>query len=883
MRKILLSVMVLLGVLLWPALDAFCQMVDYGSLLGRRRGGEVTFEPVGVGVLFGALDPAVKKWYVPQELFREYQWKQWESTNYARDFYKRYVNISLEGDHFYDIYGNFVTRGWLIYDWRQDQPRQFGSSLFKHSYFSGWFDRVLIASDSKGEYHAALTIGDLIRTTLTPMTFSKPAFNGIQWDFQSDKYALTALVSRVSLPAAGSTGGIPFEKTNNTNLYGLRGTTQVGDFVKVGATYVNCHQSQTLLESFGTNPLKGNLTTIQNGEKVLKIMVRLSDDSPEDGEGGAALYAHDIIVRDYETGRTWRGSEGQPVSFKPIVEGGFQRPGFLAADGEESITLTYDFTDPSYNGPDPSTIDRVTFELVVANDYRIEWTSDRQTNIDNQPVFLLVARAPGNVKDNSNQRIVKFDYGLPTATEIYGATIELTDVMGFNFYGEFDRCRTHRQYPNVNLDEHFNAFQTGDAWMINVSKLAYPWFAFGEAYSMDDEYSTTPFVVDMSGGIDYENALFNYYELVEDNDDQDRLPDWQRYQQTGPDRSVFPGWDENNDFISDFNQNDNDNAPSLIPDYDEPFMRYSVDRPEFLFGMDMNNNLWVDRFENDELPDYPYKRDHRGYNAYFGAHIVPEVRLTVGQHREWMLAEDKRNLTNYALFTLDKDFAGLGRLRIFESLKKAEDDIPDNLFQWIQPPNSRGTQQRIPDPLAAQDTWISSAFLGFDYTGVRNLNVINKVKWDVWDQREAFDGLRDTRRFFGLINKADYTLRLWKLRIQPRIKNEYRREVPALKTEAERKENTLLLFLITRFPILRKTEIEAGLEYTIFNQLQDPLPSGAQDDYTGMVVSGQLSNKVDYMGYRVTTQIGIRVDRRMFADITKTSTTNFITVYAGAE
>ena len=44
----------------------------------------------------------------------------------------------------------------------------------------------------------ALTIGEQIRTTLTPMTFSKPAFDGVQMDLQSDKHAVTVLMSRIS-------------------------------------------------------------------------------------------------------------------------------------------------------------------------------------------------------------------------------------------------------------------------------------------------------------------------------------------------------------------------------------------------------------------------------------------------------------------------------------------------------------------------------------------------------------------------------------------------------------------------------------------------------------------------------------------------------------
>ncbi|MEE2629213.1 MAG: hypothetical protein VX670_12215, partial [Candidatus Latescibacterota bacterium] len=117
---------------------------DYGNRLGTQRGGKVSFEPAGPGVMFSALDPAVKKWYVPQELVTEYGWRQWEYSNYARDPYQRYVSTTLEGDYFYDFYGNFIGRGWLIYDWRQDQPQQLGSSIFQNSRFSSWFNSVTI-------------------------------------------------------------------------------------------------------------------------------------------------------------------------------------------------------------------------------------------------------------------------------------------------------------------------------------------------------------------------------------------------------------------------------------------------------------------------------------------------------------------------------------------------------------------------------------------------------------------------------------------------------------------------------------------------------------------------------------------------------------------
>ena len=220
-----------LRILVLLLLSTAVQAQNYGTRLGNiQRGGKVSFEPTGPGVLFDALDPALRKWYVPQELYAEYQWKQWEYSNYARDNYQRYVSTSLEGDFFYDLYGNYVTRGWLIYDWQQINPQPFGSTLTKSGLFRAWFNNLVVASDHKGQYHYAITVGSEIRTTLTPMTFSKPNFNGVQIDFASDKYQATILASRISEPIRGSsqgTGGStePITQTNTTSMFGGQPST----------------------------------------------------------------------------------------------------------------------------------------------------------------------------------------------------------------------------------------------------------------------------------------------------------------------------------------------------------------------------------------------------------------------------------------------------------------------------------------------------------------------------------------------------------------------------------------------------------------------------------------------------------------------------------
>ena len=232
--------------------------------LGAHRGGTITFEPIGSGVLFGALDPTVKRWYIPQELYQEYRWKTWEYSNYARSPYQRYVDTALEGGYFYDIYGNFLTRGWLIFNNSQARPQQFGNTLFKSSRFQSWFSEVVVASDNKGQYFYTLTVSSRLRSTLSPMIFSKARMDGVQFDLATDRYETTLLFSRLSNPGGGTTGDREVPRTNNTILAGGRIGTQVGDFVEVGLHTVNAHQSHTLLDKQAGNPFAGALTIGQN-------------------------------------------------------------------------------------------------------------------------------------------------------------------------------------------------------------------------------------------------------------------------------------------------------------------------------------------------------------------------------------------------------------------------------------------------------------------------------------------------------------------------------------------------------------------------------------------------------------------------------------------
>lgn len=850
---------------------------EYGARLGSvKRGGKVSFEPKGPGVFFDALDPVVRKWYVPQELYTEYGWRQRDYDNYARELYQRYVSTALEGEYFYDIYGNYLMRGWLIYDWRQENPQPFGSTVEKSGRFSSWFSSLVVASDHKGQYHYAITVGNQIRTTLTPMTFSKPLFDGLQWDFLSDKYAATLILSRISDP--GLSGSNPQQRTDNTNLLGGRVEVQVGDFAKVGGTFVNAHQAHTQLEAFGGDMFKGALAGPQNFASISRIDVRITDDSPEDGEGGGALFASDIRIYDLE-GKETRGSE---IGFRPLIEGGFQRRGYLAADGNEQLIISYDFNDRSYAGPDLADIGRVTVELVVANDYRIE------VNSDQQGIYLPLQQAAGNVKDNSNQRVVAFDYGLPTANQLAGFTLEIDDLAGFQAYAEVDVNQQYRQYPNPGLDRHHTASEQATAWLFNASQQAYPFFAFAEGFAVSPRYTTSMVAVDREGAVEFDND-FQRYEFVDDNDDQDRRPDWRRRGWQAGDREIFPGWDENNDFISDFNQNDNEDSPNLIPDYEEPFLRFHTDRPEFLYGLDMNHNGWIDRFENDEEADLPYKKDRRGYNLYGGTHFGPQVRLTVGRQRIQQISDKRRNLATYMILTFDRDEPAWGRLTFFQDLRRVKDSIRDNLFQWVQLPNTRGGMRLISDPLAAPDTWINTTWLGLDFKKMRGLKLSAKLKWQFYHQLEDKVALeqRDLRQdayFRGLIGKAEYSFNWGNVTFVPRWKSELRHQADVLLSVPQRSEWTHLFAGLLRFPAFRSSFVETGMEYEIFQQRRKLLPPGALDSFRGLVATAQLSNLSEYQGYRLTTVLGFELARRRFEfGEVETRTRGFVTIYAGVE
>jgi hypothetical protein len=422
-----------------------------------------------------------------------------------------------------------------------------------------------------------------------------------------------------------------------------------------------------------------------------------------------------------------------------------------------------------------------------------------------------------------------------------------------------------------------------------------PWSFFTELFSIDDGYSTNYWLTQPNGQIKYRDLVPQLYEFVDDDDDHNALPDWERpFQDWSP--VAWPGYDENADFRHDSNENAN-----LIPDYEEPFLRFRADRPAFLFGMDMNHNGTIDRFENDNLPDYPYKKDHRGYNAYGQVEVLPGLNLFAGHQRLHLISGDGHTRAWYGMGAWDCD-TPQWQLRFIIHAERVRDNIPDDLSLWVQPVDVQGRMRTVPDPLPAQDAWKHTLYADWNQLLAEGLRLQHRFKWEFLRQLDSAVSLeeREGRRsagFLGLIDKAEWSIPLGRGTLEPRWKSEWQRERPfSLRQPASTSLEQLGILMWTQ-PLLAEktrigyfarygrqlfdTQLQVGLEGDWFWLLRGQREEVGGDFFRWTWI-GQLTNRVAYQGYQLVTRAGLRLSRWNFAhQPDQQSSLFFLTLNAG--
>ena len=86
------------------------------------------------------------------------------------------------------------------------------------------------------------------------------------------------------------------------------------------------------------------------------------------------------------------------------------------------------------------------------------------------------------------------------------------------------------------------------------------------------------------------------------------------------------------------------------------------------------------------------------------------------------------------------------------------------------------------------------------------------------------------------------------------------------------------MFLVLKYGMFGKTWTELGVQGTLF---RDKLEE--TNDFEGLVYAFQLSNVSDFMGYKLTSNVGFRTETQYFEGRTKTGSVAFMTVFAGVE
>ncbi|MEE3234254.1 MAG: hypothetical protein VX294_08825 [Candidatus Latescibacterota bacterium] len=838
--------------------------------------------------------PELHKWYSPRNLFETYT-RPWyvRDTNYADGTYRRYVDQLLEGSQWYDRFGTELGRGWLVYSWTQLQASSQGSRIMKRpsspdrrDTYSSFFSRLVVAKDGDSRGNFRLMIGDEIYTLFTPLTFYKPRFNGLRMDYSNDLIKSSFLLSRPSEPNRDS-------QTDITNFMAAHVDFDASDMLTFGLTFVNGHNARTKEDFASGNPFAGVLTTKQN-QALEDLWVSIKDDSPTRGTEGPTLFSYDVVFTD-TSGSEFRGSE---ISFLPFVEGGRAEGSTLIASGGESLLLHYDMNLLNDLGYNSNNLKRARVELSIANDYRIDMASNLQTDGARrrpEPVFLTTSRALGNVEDRSNGRILALDYSLPTANEILGFNWDLRDWNGLSTIGELALNRQYSQYPSPNISRGHEVVRSALAAYAVGRYARYPWSIYAEGFSIAAQYSSRYWLTDASGAIKYKDDVPQLYEFVDDDDDFDAIPDWERPFQPWS-NSVWPGYDENGDFLYDHNQNNN-----FYPDYLEPFLRYRSDRPEYLFGFDMNNNGTIDRFEDDDSPDYPFDRDLIGLNFYLMANITPDMVGVLGRQNMRQLSGDGITRSWYGLFSWIHQ-SSWGTLRVFEHAKSVKDNIPNHINRWVQPVGALGRMRGVIDELPSVDAWQNVLYADWKFQLWKGTQFFNRLKWDARWQRQSISevqkrGGRPRSHFVGLINKGEWSVPIGLSVLEPRIKSELRREKPyssflSTSTIAEQ-----TLFVIWTQPIMAEsvgvayfprygrqqfnTQLQLGIELGRIRLLEGQSEEIRQNSHSWNCVM-QLTNRVGYLGYKLVLRTGFRLGNKGYENgDSDRSSLFFLTVNAG--
>ncbi len=656
-----------------------------------------------------------------------------------------------------------------------------------------------------------------LKAQFTPLTLNMSRYTGVRFDVSGSKNKASFLYTK----GAGdrqrfSQFEVGKDESAPVILWGGRWESQIGSALRLGTTFVNQHILDT--KSRQGSIFKGDISNDMAAPEL--IAVRVVDDSPDLANSPAAAWSVAIQV----TGLDTDGNRVTLTSDPELATGDIRYESTLdpgspvgrqvgdhwEADGaDEMIEFVFEFPDPEIFHPTSA-----EFISTLGGDYRVqvrqehphEFTRiiarrERQSKVGHQwpgkprassfersgfefdagdlryptdfkfgeatPAYTVI-RAQGTPR-TLTPRQVRFDYGFPTAQSLASIDGHL-DYGGFNVDGEISLNAQHFKFP---VSEGRRSDKDALAYFVTATRQLPLLGRFGpdlgvELFRIDADYSGN--YDSRRGGVIFHTsvpvappntAITQEFNLFDDNDDGDQWPDEMPNDTAlsgANDAGVYPGLDENHDNVPDTDQNANG-----IPDWDEAFLFYWADPPEFIYDLDFNNNALADLTENDDRADYPYDRGTEGNHAFVTwKDPLPYLQsFTVGFYGAENLVDGGEADVRYLRYRFGLRQGEKGHMTLRGDLKKVEDSIPDPVFVWRTTPNPRDNSNVIqdpisynlislrdpdPDPMAMRNSTVSTVQLQSDLEPLAGLSLFTNYKWllNIQQEDEFADGTSQT-------------------------------------------------------------------------------------------------------------------------------------------
>ena len=850
-------------------------------------------------------DPFLSRYEAP---YLSYGWIDYKNYREGIPIFKRY-----------DSFGNYLAEGYEVFrmeEFRAAEGGQNGSTVWKNRFYQNWLRHLIVADDAYGGWSTRVTVGDAIQTTFSPLTLDMARFNGVRWDEASANNRFTFILSRFSDPLKLDLknqlgpGGKRVEVLDGLYLMGGHWESRVGDFLVLGATFVNMHRFDSG-RGYTTNTRKGLAPPFTEAKK---LVLRFQDDSPEDGFGGAVVFDVRGTARIREEGIE-RFEEILPTKVDEsdgVVEGLRHREASGAYADKNGYHLPV-YIDYTFDVPD-STVG-VTFAAVVANDYQILMRQDHdyhdpaKTRADSRSTgFIIVRRAEDNVVDLSNKTQVVFEQGMQTGQEMFGLDAEM-NFQGFDVRGEVARSTNYLQFAD---EKGARSDYEDFAWYLTVNKKVaginlgvegfhigpkynsyafksgvrqnaetHPDFPSGEGVELelaDIRTLGTPYYFNTvrqdpvsTDATEGGNKTFTpVYALVDDNDDMDQWPDdWvQDWDVTNreikyleSDAGIYPFFDFDADGYPDNNRNRNQ-----LADSDEPFLMYFTDPREFYFGDDFNNNFALDIWEDDDQPNYPYYKDEQGIHLVVQCQPLPGLDATLGRFDIEQIAGGGQSEMTYGRLKYQRSLGRGVWVRFDHESKSVRDGIANPYFDFKVELTSDGRlvpeQVFVADLLETRDSFVNRGLLHAKYRPGKFWNFNVKFRYELNDQQElVFDngGMQpeDDLDFVGFLAKGDFTHHFGRLAAMPRFKMQYLRRERSSVGLPIKEEFMLAPILRLDYHLTNRSQIRFGIQgFPLVPDRRIDYRNHDNDaDKQAMVL--MYFNRSDYSGYKIGTEAGV--------------------------